>query len=401
MPALGMAQETGRLVSWLKREGEAVTKGEPLMEVETDKAVVEVEAPGSGLLGGISVREGDEVPVGRVIAYLLGPGEEAPVSDRASTAPAPDGSPAVPDEPASETSSRKSSAGPNRGIPDLQATTPSQTAAGFPMASVDAPSAPRPPASPKARRLAQERGLDLARLHGSGPAGAVIEADLTGLEPAADLTSSPLWRAMADNTARSWREAPHFFLMRELDASQLIVARSRYAAGVTFTDLLVALVGRSLARHRQMNSGAARVAVGLAVALEAGLIVPVIQDADKLPVEDIAQRRQALVERAQSGRMRAEDLAGATFTISNLGMYGVDAFTAIVSDGQAGILAVGRIGDRVVPVAGVPQIRPTIALSLSCDHRRIDGARGARFLSDLVAAIEEPAPHLAQAGTSA
>lgn len=339
MPALGMAQETGRLVRWLKREGERVTKGEPLMEVETDKAVVEVESPGAGILSGVKAREGEEVAVGTVIAYLLAP------------------------------------------------------AAKPPELSLERP--PHPVASPKARRLAADRGLDLAKIRGTGPGGAVVEADVLRLSPEHPMPRAPtagaMWRGMAERTARSWREVPHFFLFREVDASQLIVARSRQPAGVTYTDLLLRLVALTLARHPLMNSGRQEVSVALAVAVDEGLIAPVIAGADRLGLAALAARRAELVERARTGHMRAQDLAEATFTVSNLGMFGVDAFLPIVTEGQAGVLGAGRITDRVVPVQGQPQVRPVLALSLSCDHRLIDGARAAQFLTDLAAAIEEPA----------
>jgi pyruvate dehydrogenase E2 component (dihydrolipoamide acetyltransferase) len=348
MPALGMAQETGRLVRWLKREGEQVTKGEPLMEVETDKAVVEVESPGAGILSGVKVHEGEEVPVGTVIAYLLAPA-------------------ARPSAPSLERPARAA-------------------------------------ASPKARRLAAERGLDLARMQGTGPDGAVVEADVLGLapepvqaagsRPAAEVhapMAGAMWRAMAERTARDWREVPHFFLFREADASQLIVARARAPAGVTYTDLLVRLAALTLVRHPIMNAGRREVSIALAVAADQGLIAPVIAGPDRLDLAALAARRAELVDRARSGRMRAQDLAQASFTVSNLGMFGVDAFLPIVSEGQAGILGVGRIADRVVPVQGRPQVRPVLALSLSCDHRLVDGARAARFLADLAQAIEEPA----------
>lgn len=356
MPALGMAQETGRLVRWLRREGEMVEKGQPLMEVETDKAVVEVEAPGSGVLSGVRVREGESVPVGSVIAYLLAPPpQQLSPPPRAAPPPRPS---------------------PTRG-------------------EGEAPRLRRPAASPLARRLASERGVDLAVVAGSGPGGAVLEADVLALAPVpAPASEGPpgggVWRAMAETTARSWREVPHFFLARELDASQLIVAR-RQAPSVTYTDLLLRVLAVTLARHPLMNSGRREVNVALAVAVEAGLLVPVVDNADRLDLGAIAARRAELVERARAGRLLASDLREPTFTLSNLGMYGVDAFWAIVTEGQAGVLAVGRIVDRVVPVQGRPQVRPTLALGLSCDHRAIDGARAARFLEDLAAGLEEPA----------
>ena len=203
MPALGMSQDTGRLVRWLKNEGDEVQRGEPLMEVETDKAVVEVEAPGEGVLGGIRAREGDEIPVGRTIAYLLAPGESPPAQDVEAAAGAAPSAGAVRDG---------SPAGPPA---DLVPERPAERA-------------PRAAASPKARRLAMQRGLDLSNLVGSGPGGAVLESDLE-MGPAR-IQESPLWRAMAENTTRSWQQTPHFFLFRDVDARQLLEARGRVGA---------------------------------------------------------------------------------------------------------------------------------------------------------------------------
>jgi len=368
MPALGMSQETGRLVRWLKNEGDEVQRGEPLMEVETDKAVVEVEASGEGVLGGVRAHEGDEIPVGQTIAYLLSPGEAPPsreVEARgggsvAAPAPSREGSPAGrPAEPVGEAPA----AGP-----------------------------PRAAASPRARRLAEQRGVDLAGVVGSGPGGAVLEADLEA--GPARIQDSSLWRAMADNTTRSWQQTPHFFLFKEVDAGRLLEARSRLGAGVTLTDLLGVLIARCLTDHAAMNLGSNQVNLGLAVATETGLVVPVIHGADRLSVAAFAERRGATAERARAGRLHSSDLGGGTFTLSNLGMYGIDAFTAIITEGQAGILAVGRIRDQVVAVDGQPAVRPMMALALSCNHRLVDGARGAQYLSDLAERLEQAAGSL-------
>jgi pyruvate dehydrogenase E2 component (dihydrolipoamide acetyltransferase) len=213
---------------------------------------------------------------------------------------------------------------------------------------------------------------------------------------------SAAWRVMAERMAQSWSSAPHFFLMREVDASRLIAwreqAQRRAQAKLTYSDLLVKLVAAALHTHPRLNAawqaGAivenAAINIGLAVAVEDGLLVPVIPRADVLGLGEIAARRQEIVARAQSGKLRPDDMQGGTFTISNLGMYGVDSFNAILNPPQAAILAVGRIVDRVVPVAGQPAVRPMLMLSLSCDHRVVDGARGARFLETLAELIEEP-----------
>jgi pyruvate dehydrogenase E2 component (dihydrolipoamide acetyltransferase) len=340
MPALGLAQETGRLVRWLKRDGDQVAKGEPLMEVETDKATVEVESPATGMLTAITAAEGDDIAVGHAIAVILAAGESAPSS------------------------------------PSRQASPAASTG--------------RPSASPKARRLAEERGVDLARVVGTGPGGAILEEDIPQAGDSGP-NEAPLWRAMSDNVSRSWKQAPHFFVFREVDASALVEERGRSSKQVTYTDLLVRGVATALIEHPRMNSDAKEVNIGLAVAVPNGLIVPVIHGVNGRSVEEIATQRHELVERVRGGRLRAADVTGGTFTISNLGMYGVDLFTAILTEGQAGILAVGRIADRVVAREGAAVVRPTMLMSLSCDHRRVDGARAAEFMQALVELIEQRA----------
>ena len=361
MPALGIAQETGRLVRWLKSEGEQISKGEPLMEVETDKATVEVESPASGTLAAITATAGDDVAVGHAIAVILGPGESVPAPRRVESSPCPAKSLASPVAP------------PPKHTP---------------------PSA-RPSASPKARRLAEERSVDISRVLGTGPGGAVLEEDVLLASSATHAPAeSPLWRAMAENVARSWREAPHFFLMREIDATRLVEERGRHAKEVTYTDLLVKAVATTLRTHPRMNGSANEINVGLAVALPDGLIVPVIHGADRLSVDETAARRRELLDRVKAGKLRSTDLSGGTFTLSNLGMYGIDAFTAILTEGQAGILAVGRIKDQVVADQGAPVVRPTMTMILTCDHRFVDGARAAEFVHALAALLETPGQNL-------
>ncbi len=380
MPALGMAQETGKVLRWLKREGDAVAKGEPLLEIETDKATVELEAPDSGILSGVSAAEGDTVPVGQVIARIMAPGETA-----AAQAAAPVAAPQM----------RASAPQPPAPPPVVQVSAPAPAIGSSPLSG-------RIPASPKARRLARERGVDLATLAGSGPGGAVLAGDVLLGQPAAAPTISTVWRLMAERTTQSWTTVPHFFLLREVAASGLITWREkhheRFNLEVTYTDLLVKLVAATLRGHPRLNARWERGAVvlneainiGLAVAAEDGLVVPVVRGADRLSLSEIATRRRDMVDRARAGRVRPDDISGGTFTISNLGMYAVDAFTAIINAPQAAILAVGRIADRVVPVEGQPAVRPMLALSLSCDHRVVDGARGAQFLETLAGLIEAP-----------
>jgi pyruvate dehydrogenase E2 component (dihydrolipoamide acetyltransferase) len=385
MPALGMAQDTGKLLRWLKAEGDEVVKGEPLMEVETDKVTVEVEAPADGKLAAVRAAEGEEVPVGQSMAVILAPGE-SPLER------APE------DEPAE----REAEAPVRRGV----------SADGRESPPAERRGARRPLASPKARRLASERGVELRSLAGSGPRGAIVAADVeaavaapeVGPAPAESVSTGAIWQRMAERTAESWRTAPHFFLVREVNAGRLdgwresARTRSGYES-VTHTDLLVKVCAEALGRHPRVNASwrdggiaaAADVNVGVAVATEEGLVVPVIHDADNRSLGEIAERRAELVAAARAGSLRPEDVTGGTFTLSNLGMYGVDAFLAVLNPPQAAILAVGRIAQRVVPVEGVPAVRPTLVLSLSFDHRVVDGARGAEFLETLADLIEEPA----------
>jgi pyruvate dehydrogenase E2 component (dihydrolipoamide acetyltransferase) len=377
MPALGMAQETGKLLRWIKNEGDAVTKGEPLMEIETDKVTVEIEAPADGTLAGITAAEGDDVPVGRQIAYVLAQGEDLPQAV------------AIPAKAATNAS------------PALAATTNGSSTA-------DDTPARRVLASPKARRLARERGVKIEDLRGTGPHGAIQAADVVSRDDERAAAVQPVisnaWKTMAHRMQQSWREVPHFFLERDLDATRLnswretVRKRPGYEK-VTHTDLLIVICAAALAEHPRVNAtwrdGTVQhqdaINVGIAVATEDALIVPVVQGADRLELRAVAQARSDLVVRARDRKLRPADLSDGTFTISNLGMFGVDAFHAIVNTPQAAILAVGRILDRIVAIDGKPAVRPTMTVSLSFDHRVVDGAEGARFLDTLAALAEEPA----------
>ena len=399
MPALEMAQETGKLLSWRKKEGEAIAKGEPLLDVETDKAVVEIESPADGFLAGIKARAGDVIPVGQTIAWIVNAGETPPVDEAASasgrrmdTKPCPGASVA----PTANTSVAPSTAGPSSAR-----------------------------ISPKARRLAREHGVDLSCVHGTGGEGEILAEDILGFVASSSSPASPtraaenpqaeayatqslsqIARLMAERTTQSWTTAPHFFVTREIDAGTLLAAREKFGPGIekergvrlSHTDLLVAAVARALEKHPLVNASWTgdgilvhpEINVGIAMAVDDGVVAASIPGANKKKLGEIAAMRRDLTERARAGKLRPADIAGATFTISNLGMYQVDAFTAIIVAPQAAILAVGRIADRVVPVDGKPGIRPMMTLTLSCDHRLFDGARAAMFLSDLAAAIVEP-----------
>jgi len=378
MPALEMAQETGTLIAWHKKEGESVSKGEPLLEIETDKAVLEVEAPADGILAGVAAEEGAVVPVGETIAWIVGPGEPAPPKTPAGSA-------------------RRTANEFARSVPVAPAPASEQ------------PAAAGARLSPKARRLARESGLDVARLQGSGPGGAVVAADVLSAKAEATAnfeTPSSVGRLMAERTTKSWTSVPHFFVVREADASGLVEARERlssaveheFAVRLTHTDLLVALVARVLTKHPRLNASwidgkirlNSEVNVAVAVAVDDGVVAAVIHRANRLKLAEIAVQRGGLAERARAGRLHPADISGATFTISNLGMHQVDAFSAIINAPQAAILAVGSVVDRVIAVAGQPTIRPMMTLTLSCDHRVVDGVRAATFLNDLVENLREP-----------
>jgi len=392
MPALEMAQENGKLLSWRKKEGERVTKGEPLLEIETDKAVVEVEAPGDGILAGISADVGAVIPVGETIAWLVAPGEKPPARSTASAAPA----------------ARAASAGA------------SQASAATPVVAKQTGAA-APQISPKARRLAKELGVDFAQIRGTGPDGVITAEDVLAFANAKSATAtavaarataaetlSAVARLMAERTTQSWTSIPHFFLVRDVDAGALVQAQKRLSAAAeksqgaapapTVTDLLIALVARVLANHPRMNSSWTGegihanpdVNISVAMAVKDGVVSAVIHKANTLQLAEISQQRGELTERARAGRLRPADIAGGTFTISNLGMYKVDAFTAIITPPQAAVLAVGNISDRVVPVDGQPGVRPMMTMTLSSDHRVVDGARAAEFFGELADAIRDP-----------
>ena len=454
MPALGMAQETGTLLTWHKKEGDLVSKGELLMTVATDKTDVDIEANASGLLAQVTAKPGDEVPVGQPIALILTPEEAAnrtASKPAAAVAPAPSAAaagaasgsapaptPAVVSatpvaarlaaERGVELALVKAGAGGKIQKEDVLAFLAAQEKAA---ASANG----RTPASPKARRLAAEGGLDLAALRGSGPDGAVLAADVLAAQAAAVSRAVPqtaalpattpvepvvaavpsatgaeteivpmsrAWRIMAQRLQQSWTTVPHFYLAREVNCSGLVQWRQgvqqRSKSKVTVTDLLVKLVAVALRRHPRLNAAWQKeeivlnreVNVGLAVGVEEGWLVPLVHQADVLGLSYIAVRRALLVEQAQNGKLTPADLSGGTFTISNLGMYGIDQFNAIVNPPQAAILAVGRIADKIVPLNGQPAVQPMLTLTLSCDHRVVDGARAAQFMQSLAGYIEDP-----------
>jgi len=381
MPALGVAQETGRVLKWLKTNSEQVIEGELLLEIETDKATVELDAPASGILRDVTAFAGDEVPVGTIIARIWAAEDTANIEEK----------------PAAEFAQTS--------VSDLSRQPPSTATHVHTTPSSDS-IRNRVPASPKARRLASERKIDLNSLAPSDSRSPLIASTLPGVDRSASqgLTSSRtpgrIWRIMAERMEEAWKNIPHFYLVRELDASNLIAWRESLRSSphqITYTDLIVKKVAGCLLEHpylrSEWKSGEVQqhdeINIGIAVATDDGPVVPVIRNVDKITTEEFAKRRKQLVEGAQAGKLTPQEFSGGIFTISNLGMYGVDFFQAIVNPPQAAILAVGRIAPRVVPVKDQPAVRYMITLGLTCDHRLVDGTRAARFLGDLARSLEQ------------
>jgi pyruvate dehydrogenase E2 component (dihydrolipoamide acetyltransferase) len=396
LPRLGQGMEAGTIVKWLKQEGEAVEKGEPLYELDTDKVTQEVEAEASGVLIKIAVSEG-EVPVGETIAFIGNEGEEAPLSaEKPAEAPQREPEREEGREAAAEAAREQS--------------TPASAAAGT--------NGGRIKASPLARRIARERGIELGSLRGTGPDGRIVAEDVerAQAQPAAapapvaaaasgEVTSTPLSnvrKTIARRLTEAWT-VPAFQLTVDVDMTrtQELVQKQRELhpdVRITVTDILTKVSAQALMRHRDMNvqfTGDALVAfpnanVGIAVAAPQGLVVPVVRNAEQLSIAQIAQVRGDLVSRARDNKLKADDLDGGTFTISNLGMYDVDVFTAVLNPPQASIVAVGQTRDMVVPRDGELHVLPIMTMTLTCDHRAVDGATGAEFLKTLKAMLQDP-----------
>jgi pyruvate dehydrogenase E2 component (dihydrolipoamide acetyltransferase) len=387
VPALGMDMEEVTVVRWLVEEGAEVKKGDPVLEIDTDKTSFEIEAPADGAIHAIRGEEGEILRVGATLAYVTAPGEEIP-----EEAPAQD----VEHEGAEE------AAGGERGeVPQSQPAP----------APADSENGRRVRASPAARRAAAEMGVHIESISGSGPYGRVYLSDVMEAEfetsaeaPAAGPAPidaarrerlSRIRRLGAERTARSFSEVPHFYLTRDLEADRLVelVERlgSRMDPAPSMTELLVLAISRTLRDHPRLNGRYADgelevhedVNLGVAVATDEGLVVPVLAKADTLPLRELIPKAKDLVRRAREHQLSPEELSGGTFTLTNLGMMGIDSFDAIINTPEAAILAAGRV--RTVPEwrdgGWIP--RRAISATLSVDHRVADGADGARFLADL------------------
>ncbi len=389
MPKFSMTQEEGRVMAWLVAEGDIVEKGDPLLEVETDKVTMEVEAPESGVLRGVAVKEGDVAPVTAVIAHIVLPGEvwraepvkATPVAQRVAAAAGVN----VGDVPAAGKVRRQ----------DVEA-------------YLD-----KVRATPAARRLARAQGVDLTAVNGSGPHGRVQAKDVIGpvvvgpvVKEAVLKPVSAMRRTIAERLTRSYQTIPHITFTVAADMTAVTDLRRRLnergdGVKVSVTAVLVKVCAWALGRQPLVNASwrvdgiqlHEQAHIGVAVALDDGLIVPVVQNAAHLGLAAIAEQVQDLTARARNGRLQPADVQGGTFTISNLGMWGVEQFTAVINPPQSAILAVGRIVKQPVVETAVGDeivIRPMMKMTLSVDHRIIDGAVAARFLQDVVAALEQP-----------
>jgi pyruvate dehydrogenase E2 component (dihydrolipoamide acetyltransferase) len=420
LPRLGQGMESGTIVRWLKTEGEEVAKGEPLYELDTDKVTQEVEAESDGVLLKIVIADG-EVDVGTTVGIIGAQGED--VSELVEAPSGNGGAPAAPAadqaEPAPATA-EETAAPATEPEPEEPAAEAEPEPEPQPAAAPEAPRAEGEPvkASPLARRIARERGIDLAQLVGTGPEGRVIAEDVekAAVRPAAPAEAAPppeyeiveltsTRKTIAKRLTAAW-EAPVFQLTVTADASELVETRERMVELMregdtkpTVSDVLTRLVASALVRHPPVNANFvdgrlhrfAAANVGLAVAAPSGLIVPVIRDADRKSVQQIAADRADLVSRARDGKLKLDDLEGGTFTISNLGMYGIEQFIAVLNPPQVAILAVGSIEDRATAIDGDLAILPALTMTLTCDHRAIDGSEGAEFLATVKAFVELPA----------
>ncbi|HKY08274.1 MAG TPA: dihydrolipoamide acetyltransferase family protein, partial [Candidatus Binatia bacterium] len=394
MPALGVAQQTGTLLKWFKAEGQSVSKGEPLMEIETDKATVEIEAPGSGVLANVTAVPGDEIPVGNRIAVILAPGEAASVVSTESphSSPLPKGKGTKPQPAAVQDRQalRKPplSQGEGRGEGPSGTFPPHHTnRAVFSVSSGPA----RLLASPRAKRLAREKGIDLTSLKGSGPEGSILAEDVLRAAPdrappttarAQQIHSlTPMRRIVGERMRHSKQTAPHFYLSMDIDMSAVSKWRWEWKEGgqdaPSINDFILHACARTLKDFPAVNSSftdegielRGEINLGMAVALEEGLVVPVIRNADRLSLTELAAQSRALVDKAQKKKLFPLDYEGGTFTVSNLGMLGVDSFTAIINPPQCAILAVGQVAPRVVADGGMFAIKPLMTATLSADHR--------------------------------
>ncbi len=406
MEALSPTMEEGQLVRWLKSEGDAVTNGDVLAEIETDKATMELVARGEGVLRRIFLQAGGTAPVGAVIGVIGGAEEDISGVEGVTGGAA---------APAAEATEPVASVPPPPPAPAAAPASPAPAAG--------QPEGGRVKASPLARRLADEMGVDLSHVSGSGPGGRVVKRDVeaargagasapppaTGWAPDAaefeDVPTSQMRKTIARRLVTSIGPVPTFYLTVDVDMGRVIEARQsinamleRSGTKVSINDIVLKAVAAALRQHPNCNAqwhdGFIRrfnaVHLGVAVAVEDGLITPIVRNADRKGIVQIGNEVRELAGRAREKKLTPEEYTGATFSVSNLGMFGIHEFTAIINPPEAGILAVGGVEDTPVAVDGQVVVRPRMRITMSCDHRVIDGAQGSRFLQTLKGMLEEP-----------
>ncbi|MEM2122397.1 MAG: dihydrolipoamide acetyltransferase family protein [Candidatus Bathyarchaeia archaeon] len=380
MPKSSLTMEQGTILKWYKREGDKIEKGEPLVQIMEQKSTIDLESSVSGTVLKILAAENEDVPVGRTIAILGEPGEEIPPLEE------PGGEEAKPKAPEQV----------------LEATSKPEELK--PYVEVRA--------SPLAKKLAKEHGIDLREIKGTGPGGRVTESDVhkyleakaalkvEGKKVKETIPVTGLRRIVAERMALSASTAPRITLFMEVDAAGIKAFRERLKVfenlQVSYTDILVKAVAKALKEHPIMNSTFdgdsvkifEDINIGVAVATETGLVVPVIHNADQLPLSEISEKAKVLVEKARDNKLERIDVSDGTFTITNLGMYDVDTFTPLINPPECAILGVGRIVDKAVVKAGRIEVKPIMTLSLSFDHRIVDGAPASRFMQTLKKIIE-------------
>jgi pyruvate dehydrogenase E2 component (dihydrolipoamide acetyltransferase) len=443
MPKLSDAMETGKVIKWLRKEGEAIKGGDVIAEIETDKANVEIEAFGSGVLRKIVVAEGDSVPVGELIGVIADPADDianldaAPKKTAAPAAKPAPAKPAVPAQPAAAPAAARPLPAMEsyQSVPATTQVVPMSPAA----AATAQPADGRVKASPLARKIAGQTGVDLRLIQGTGPGGRIIRRDVEAAQaaprpavaaPAArpavapgraeparpafvipsrpeaefeDLAMSPMRAAIAKRMPMSKAPVPHFYVTTEvaMDAAWRLREQLNGLEGqpkISVTDMVIKATALALLKNpgvnAQLNGQAIRVHhrahIGIAVALDQGLITPVLRDCDVKPLGRIAVESRDLAERARGGKLRAQEMSGATFSISNLGMYDVEEFSAIINPPEGAILAVGSVRQQPVVEEGEIRVGRRMKMTISCDHRVMDGAMGARFLQDVKRLLEEP-----------
>ncbi len=428
LPKVDMDQETGTIVEWRKKDGDQVTEGETILVMETDKVAIDVEAPGTGVIRGIKGKPGDVIPIGTVIAHILAPGESLPAG---AGAPTPAAQPAAQDKPAQseKTSVAATPVAQNMAAAlgvDLAKVLGSGRDGKVTKADVQAAATAssghggdgKVVATPAARRLARENGIDLAQVPGTGPQGRVQGFDVAAYraapQPVATSSEEPevipligMRRTIAERMTLSYQTIPHIKFTAKVDMTKFIAARKdlngraeqRGEQKISATALMVKLVAGALQQHPWLNSSInedsillhKQINIGVAVALDTGLIVPVVKHADQKSVSQLALEIDDLATRAREGKLVSSDVKGGTFTISNLGPFGVEQFAAIINPPEAAILAVGNTHPEAIPLAdGQIVSRPVMYVTLSADHRIVDGAVAARFIADLQAIFENP-----------